>query len=213
MKPNDRAPFAALIAGIYAYHRTPISDAIIGVWWNGCQGWSLEEVTKALNILTHDAEAGKFVPKIGDITRVLQGTTTEKAALAWGKVLGAMSAVGAYSDVVFDDPAIHAAITDCGGWMKVCRGDLKELSFLQHRFSQSYKAYTERGSFEYPRMLGGDRSPDAEYIKFGRPLPKPAIVGDPARAAKVLEAGGTGGPQITFTTVAKLLAPMQREAA
>ena len=49
----------------------------------------------------------------------LDGTVTDRAALAWGKVLEAMSSVGAYSDVVFDDPAIHAAIEDCGGWVKI----------------------------------------------------------------------------------------------
>lgn len=214
MKPNDKPEFARLLTDVMAYYSKDASPFVLSLWWDACQGVELEEVKKALNSHAMDAERGVYAPKVADIVRVLQGTTTDKAALAWGKVLGAMSAVGAYQDVVFDDAAIHAAIVDCGGWQKVCRGDLAELSYLQHRFTQSYKAYTERGSFEYPRMLGGDRSPDSEYLKFGRPLPKPAIVGDPARAARVLELGGAGGPQITFTTVEKLFAlPKYVEAA
>lgn len=206
MKQTDRFQFAALISGIHAYHRQAVSDAIIGVWWNGCQRWDLEEVSKALDILTADAEAGKFLPKIGDITRVLQGTSTDRAAMAWGKVLGAMGSVGAYQDVVFDDAAIHAAIVDCGGWQKVCRGELAELSYLRHRFCQSHKAYTDRGEFDYPRQLGGDRSPDSEYLKYGRPLPRPAIVGDPAKAAQVMQSGGAGGPRISFKSFQDALA-------
>ncbi|MFM2253837.1 MAG: hypothetical protein RJB68_2174 [Pseudomonadota bacterium] len=214
MKQHDRGAFAALIAGIYAYHRQAVSDAIIGVWWNGCQRWELEEVSKALDALTQDAEAGKFLPKIGDVTRVLQGTTTDKAAMAWGKVQGAMSSVGCWQDVCFDEPAIHAAIVDIGGWQKVCRTEYKEQSYLQHRFVLAYKAYTERGTFEFPRMLNGDRGALELYQKRNLLPPPPVLVGNPEEAKKVLALGGAGGPQIAFSHITQKLAiPMYREAA
>lgn len=206
MKSTDRAAFAALIAGIYAYHRQAVSDAIIGVWWNGCQRWELDEVSKALDALTQDAEAGKFLPKIGDVTRVLQGTTTDKAAMAWGKVQGAMGSVGCYQDVCFDDPAIHAAIVDIGGWQKVCRTPYDEQSYLQHRFALAYKAYTERGTFEFPRMLNGDRGATELFQKRGLMPPAPVLVGDPERAKLVLQNGGAGGPAIAFSRVTDVLA-------
>lgn len=205
MKPSDRGAFAALIAGIYAYHRQPVSDAIIGVWWNGCQRWELEEVSKALDALTQDAEAGKFLPKIGDVTRVLQGTTTDKAAMAWGKVQAAMGSVGAWQDVCFDDPAIHAAIVDIGGWQKVCRTGYDEQSYLQHRFALAYKAYTERGEFEYPRVLNGERGSLDLFQKRGLMPPEPVLVGDPERAKLVLQNGGAGGPAIDFRRPADVL--------
>jgi len=123
----------------------------------------------------------------------VSGTVTDRAALAWGKVLEAMGSVGAYSDVVFDDPAIHAAIEDCGGWVKICRSQTEELSYLQHRFCQSHKAYTGRGNFEYQRRLIGDRSPDHEFSTRGIPLPKPAIVGDIEKARLVYRGGNAGG--------------------
>lgn len=200
MQPTDKKDFALLIAGVYAYHRQPCSDALIGMYWRGCQRWSMEQVRRAVDQLTYDAEAGKFPPKIGDLTRVLEGTHTDRAVLAWGKVLGAMSAVGAYSDVVFDDPAIHAAIEDLGGWVKICRGEMSELSYLEHRFCQAHKAYVGRGVFEYQRRLVGDRSPDSDYLKKGLPLPRPAIVGDPAAARAVFEGGSVAAKtRITFS--------------
>jgi hypothetical protein len=176
---------------------------------------SFEQVSKAINAHIRDAERGVFPPKVADIVRSLQGTSTDRAALAWSKVYGAMGSVGAYQDVVFDDPAIHAAIVDCGGWTKICRGELAELSYLQHRFCQSHKTYTERGEFEYPKQLSGDRSPDAEYLKYGRPIPRPALVGNPERAKQVMQMGGTGGPAITFRSIQDAIALPQshKEAA
>jgi hypothetical protein len=206
MQPSDKKAFALLIAGVYAYHRQPCSDALIAMYWRGCQRWDIEQITQAIDRLTHDPEAGKFPPKIGDLTRVLEGTSTDRAALAWGKVHEAMGAVGAYQDVVFDDPAIHAVIEDLGGWSKVCRTELKDLSYLQHRFTEAHRAYTGRGQFDYPRRLMGDRSPDHEYERKRLPLPQPALVGDRVRALKVYDGGQEAGKTaITFNSVEAIL--------
>lgn len=215
MQEIDRQDFGNLLTDVMAYYGKDTSDFMLSAWWDACQNVSFEQVSKAINRHVRDAERGQFPPKVSDVVRALQGTTTDRAALAWGKVHGAMGSVGAYQDVVFDDAAIHAAIVDCGGWQKMCRSDLKELSFLQHRFAASHKAYTERGTFDYPRLISGDRSPDSEYIKFNRPLPTPAIVGDRLAAARVMAGGGEGGPRISFQSLQDLpvLIADQREAA
>lgn len=212
MHESEKQEFGQLLTNVMAYYGKDASDFLLDAWWSSCQGVSFEEVRKAINTHIRNSE---YAPKVSDVVKALHGTTTDRATIAWGKVLGAMGSVGAYTDVVFDDAAIHAAIVDCGGWTKICRGDLKELSYLQHRFCQAHKTYTERGDFEYPRQLGGDRSSDSEYLKYGRPLPKPALVGDPVRAAQVMRDGGTGGPAITFRAPSDVLALVsnKREAA
>ena len=176
-----------------AYYRQDVSSFTIQLFWNACQNFEIEQVQKALNAHAMDAEKGVFAPKVADIVRVLFGTVTDRAALAWGKTLEAMSSVGAYSDVVFDDPAIHAAIEDCGGWVKICRSQTEELSYLQHRFCLSHKAYAGRGQFDYQRLLVGDRSPDHDYAARCLSLPKLAVVGDVAAASKVYRGGRAGG--------------------
>ena len=212
MHESEKQEFGQRLTNVMAYYGKDASDFLLDAWWSSCQGVSFEEVRKAINTHIRNSE---YAPKVSDVVKALHGTTTDRATIAWGKVLGAMGSVGAYTDVVFDDAAIHAAIVDCGGWTKICRGDLKELSYLQHRFCQAHKTYTERGDFEYPRQLGGDRSSDSEYLKYGRPLPKPALVGDPVRAAQVMRDGGTGGPAITFRAPSDVLALVsnKREAA
>jgi hypothetical protein len=198
MQPNDRAEFAQLVTDVHAFYRQDCSQFVLSVWWAACEPFDLEQVRKAMTIHAKDAEAGKFCPKPADIVRVLAGTATDRAMLAWGKAFDAMGRVGAYTDVVFDDAAIHAVIEDLGGWPKVCRTEQKELGYLQHRFCEGYRAYAGRGKFDYPKRLPGDRSPDAEYAKKGLPLPRPAIVGDPDVARDVYEGGGAGKARISF---------------
>lgn len=206
MQPHEKEQLISMVTDALGYYRQDVSQFTLHVWLQACQPFTIEQVSKALTAHVTDPDRGQFAPKVADIVRILAGTTTDRAALAWGKTLGAMSSVGAYSDVVFDDPAIHAAIEDCGGWVKVCRTETAELSYLQHRFCQSHKAYTGRGTFEYQRQLKGDRSPDADYLKKGLPLPKPALIGDADRAKLVYQGGNVSGKTtITFTPLDSLM--------
>lgn len=206
MSPSEIQKLTKMVTDALAYYRQDVSEFTLHVWVQACQHFTIDQVAKALTAHVTDPDRGQFAPKVADIVRILAGTTTDRAALAWGKVLAAISSVGAYSDVVFDDPAIHAAIEDMGGWVKVCRGEMSELSHLQHRFCQAHKAYTGRGTFDYPRRLGGDRSPDDEYLKKGLPAPKPAIIGDKTRALEVLSSGNVSGrTAVTFDSLAPAL--------
>jgi hypothetical protein len=206
MKITDKPALAAMVTDVLAYYGKPVSEFVLGVWWNACQPFTLEQVRKALTAHATDAERGQFAPKVADVVRILAGTHTDRAMLAWGKVMEAIGSVGGYQDVVFDDPAIHAVIEDLGGWAKVCRGDRDDLSYLQHRFCEAHKAYTGRGAFPYPRRLAGDRSPDSEYQKHGIPLPAPALVGDEQKAKSVYEGGSSvGKTAITFASAADAL--------
>lgn len=206
MQQTDRAAFAQMVTDVLAYYRQDSTKFTLDVWWAACQPFALDQVSKALTAHATDAERGQFPPKVADVVRILAGTATDRAQLAWGKVHEAMSAVGAYQDVVFDDPAIHAAVEDLGGWPKVCRTEVKELSYLQHRFTESYRAYAGRGTFDYPRRLAGDRSPDSEYEKKGIPLPRPAVVGDRDVAKAVYQGGGAGKARIAYVPFEALAA-------
>jgi hypothetical protein len=193
MDITDKPALVSLVTDALAYYRQPVSEFTLSVWWSAMQPYTMEQVRKAMTAHATNPDGGQFAPKVADVVRILDGTHTDRAMLAWGKVHEAMSAVGAYQDVVFDDPAIHAVIEDLGGWPKVCRSDLKELPFLQKRFCDSHKAYTNRGEFPYPRRLAGDRSSDDEYERFGLQLPAPALVGDREKASQVFLKGSTAG--------------------
>ena len=193
MQQSDFREFSSLLTDVLAYYRQDASKFVMGLWWNACQSFDMEQVRRAMTAHATDPEHGRFAPKVADIVRQLAGTSTDRAQVAWGKAFEAASRVGAYADVVFDDPAIHAVIEDLGGWPKFCRSETSELSYLQHRFCESYRAYAGREQYGYPRRLTGDRSPDDVYQKRGLPPPKPAIVGDIERARSVFRDGQIGG--------------------
>lgn len=192
MQANEKPEFVVRLKAAMDYYGKDTSDFAISMFWEGCRQFELEQFSKALTAHVTDPEAGKFAPKISDIVKVLAGTKTDNALLAWGKAFDAMGRVGSYTDVVFDDPAIHAVISDLGGWVKVCRSDMKDLSYLQHRFCESYKAYSKHEGLEYPRILMGDRSPDSEYEKKGLKPPKPTVIGDLKTARLVWSKGSIG---------------------
>lgn len=210
MKPSDTRQFAQLITDMLAFYRQDTSEFVLSVWRAACEPYELEQIRKALTAHATDPERGQFAPKPADLVRVLGGTKTDRAMLAWGKAHSAMSSVGAYQDVVFDDPGIHAVIEDLGGWPKVCRTEIAELGYLQHRFCESYRAYVGRGTFEYPRRLSGARDPDEVYQKFGLQPPKPALVGTVDDCRLVFQGGKDGGKTaITFASAESLRAPLQ----
>ena len=204
MQISDKAKFKELLENVMSYYRQDTSTFVLDLWWNACKGFEFEQFSKAMTRHATDPDIGQFAPKVADIVRVLSGTRTDRAALAWGKVYEAMQRVGQYQDIVFDDPAIHATIMDLGGWVKICQTKEEEISYLQHRFCESHRAYTRRGEFDFPRSLIGLRSPDHEYIQRGLPIPEPILIGDPEKAVKVFNHGKQSG-KIETTLGNKLL--------
>lgn len=182
----------ALAAEAEVRGKKPLSEAALMVWWHRMSSHTFEDFERALGAHAKDPEQGRFFPQPADLVRHLEGTTSERAALAWAKALDAASRVGAYTDVVFDDPAIHAAISDLGGWPKLCRTEDKDMSFLRHRFGEAYRAHVKAGEqLEYPARLHGDNGSHELYTRRGLPPPQPVLIGDKAKAAEVLRLGGT----------------------
>lgn len=174
MRQDQKHDFYGLVADALGYWKQDVSEFALQVWWQGCQQFEFEEVSKALSHHATDPDKGQFAPKVADIVRILGGTKSDRSLREWGRVYSAMSSVGAYQDVDFGDSATHAAINDMGGWPKLCRSNLDQLSYIQHRFCELYKIHDGR-SDSVPALMG-DRSPNEMYAKRGLPEPKPALI-------------------------------------
>lgn len=190
MQQSEYPKFVEALAGVHDFYGKELSEFAAQVWLEAVKGFELAQVTKALSAHLMDADRGQFMPKPADLVRILQGTQTDRAMIAWGMVAAAMSSVGAYTDVVFDDPIVHLCVTDIGGWVKVCRTPYDEQSYLQHRFCEAYRAYARRGApTEYPgRLIGCGGGPD-DYAKRGMSPPPPRLIGDRSKALQVLAGG------------------------
>lgn len=199
MNEQDKRAFKELVTNVMAFYRQDTSPFALQVWWTACQPFSLEQVTKAMSAHAVDADRGQFAPKPADVVKALQGTKTDRARSAWGKVMDAMQRVGAYQSVCFDDPVIHAVIEDVGGWIGLCRSEFDQLSYTEHRFCESYRAYAGRADLTYPAKLIGEF--EAVNRHEGRKVAPPILIGDPHRAAEVMRLGGSGPKtQITIAS-------------
>lgn len=200
MTAQDKPAFKDLITQALAFYRQDVSKFSLGVWWQACEPFSLEQAQRALTAHAMDAERGRFPPMPADIVKHLQGTQTDRSLMAWGKVFEAIQRVGAYQSVGFDDPAIHAAVDDLGGWTTICRGQMHDLPHLQRRFAEAHRAYCGRQSFPFPAYLLGES--EASNRTAGRPVAPPVLIGNAERAAEVLRLGRTG-PRNTITSGAE----------
>jgi uncharacterized protein DUF6475 len=187
VKPADQPAFVALLTGVCAYYRQDASDFTLGLWWEACQGFDLAEVSRALNAHAMNPDVGQFAPKVADVVKQLQGTTADQAALAWAKVMRAVSSAGCYADVAFDDPLIHVVLSELGGWPKLCHTKAEELDFTRSTFVKRYRGLTLQRPTTWPDRLMG--LANAHNASKGLPLEPVALVGDKAKALRVMERG------------------------
>lgn len=160
MIDSDFGQFSELLAHAHAFYRKDVSEFAIGVWWEACRPFDIKQVRKALTQHCMDPERGRFAPMPSDIVRELQGTHVDRSVAAWGKVLAAISSVGAYRDVDFGDMAVHAAIADIGGWVAICRCTFADLPHFERRFKEAYRVYSKRPEVaaSTPAVLLGEHS-------------------------------------------------------
>lgn len=194
---DEQRELVALITDVLGFYGQTTSPFALQVWLQACEGHEVEQVRRALGRHATDPERGQFAPKPADLVRELRGTHTDRSLLAWGKLHEAMQRVGAYTSVVFDDPAIHVAVEDLGGWPRICRSTVEELPHLQRRFCQSHRAYSTRPDTAYPPRLVGEH--EATNRLGGKRIAPPTYVGDPKRARQV-ELGGSAGSRVAITS-------------
>ena len=202
MTNDDKREFWALLKGVHEFYKTDVSNFAAQVWWNACQGFSLEQVSKAFSAHLVDPKSGQFLPKPADIVKALSGTHEDRSLLAWGKVFDAMQRVGQYTSVAFDDQIIHAVISDLGGWPKLCAVTTDELPFVQKRFCDMHAAYGRSGGqMAYQRYLPGVHEVQNNALGYGKRIAPPVLIGDAAKAQLVIENGSATG-KTQFTTLA-----------
>lgn len=189
MQPNDRQPFAQLLANVMAYYQRDASPFLLDVFWNGLSGHEFEDVQRAFELHAGNPDNGQFAPKLADIKKLIEGSTLTQGMRAWSKVETAVRSVGAYRSVAFDDPLIHVVITEMGGWVPLCRCAAEDMPFKAREFERRYASYRLRREVPAfpPRLIGEN---EAENRLNGRVYEvRPVLIGTPERAALVMERG------------------------
>ena len=190
MTSNDKQEFFTWLAGIAAMKRVDVSKSILNIWFETLVDYDLSAIKTAFQKHLRDPDGGHWMPQPSDIIRQIDGGVGDQAELAWAKAFRAVSLVGSYSDVVFDDAIIHAVIDGMGGWVKFCAGEYKDFDFKRLEFVKAYKAIKNRGVSEYVGVLQGISN--AQNRMHGFRLQAPQIVGDEDKALCVMRGGMVG---------------------
>jgi len=193
---NKLIAFTRLLVGVWQYYGKPVPD--IERYWHGLKHYPLANIAHALDVHLADPDVGQFPPRIAHLMRILEGSKATRAMTAWAKVRLAIEQVGGYDSVIFDDPGIHAVITDLGGWGTLCRQSIRELTFSQNTFQQRYQHYLDHPPAAYPSVLPGYLA--KLHCRDGDPPPAPIRIGQTPQNKQGITSNG------------KALLPMQPDA-
>ena len=181
---TDTEPFRQLMAGVFALYGRELSDTVLSIWWEALRSFDLVAVREALSRHAMNPDAGQFLPKPADVVRELHGTRGDAAALAWAKTIGAVRDHGSWRSVAFDDPIIHRVVEDLGGWTWLCAQRPDEMSFVERRFRDAYRAWRARGDVP-PHRLRLAGVIELTNAANGHPAPDLVLVGNASGTAAV----------------------------
>ena len=192
MQSTDLEKFVKIINVVGEVYGKEVSEMLLKVYWKALKRFPLADVQRAFNRHVQNPTNGQFWPKPADLIRLLDGDPESRAMIAWRKVLDAIEGVGSYQTVVFDDPVIHMALENLGGWLEVCKVTDDELPFLAKRFEVAYRGFAARPALKYPKQFIGSIEHQNRLHGFEDDIPKPRAIGDQALAQEVYRGGVTG---------------------
>jgi len=185
MNDFQKKDFFTRIAAIGEVFGKEVSPFTLGVYWEALRDIPWESFTKACGILVRSA---KFFPRPVEFIEAVTPDTKGRAVIAFDRVCEAISSHGTYRSVVFDDPAIHAAIESMGGWMKL--GEAEDTVWVRKEFERFYEVHHKRisanGPFGVSQVLVGRA--EIANIAAGKKVAEPIMIGDPETTHRWIEA-------------------------
>ncbi|MCP5006887.1 MAG: hypothetical protein GY941_23515 [Planctomycetes bacterium] len=176
-----------LLKEVSAYYEKELPEITHEFWFNSMKRFELNSVSKAFAIHMNTPDSGKFMPKIADIVKILDGTSKDAGFVAWTKVKESISQVGSYESICFDDPIIHLVIKDLGGWVHLCQSKEEQLKFIANEFRTRYDGYKAKGDIpKFPKRLAGLIESENTRNGFLDEIGEPILIGDKTKAKQVL---------------------------
>lgn len=169
---EEKRRFAALMTALADYYEKSLSKGVLALYWEGLRQYDYEAIEKAAWAHTQlPDEAGRWMPKVSDLNKMLAGRTSDQGQIAWSKVDRAVRTVGPYASVAFDDPVIHRVIQEMGGWTYINAKEEKEWPFVAKEFITRYQAYKMTGDTpEHAPYLVGIAEAQNQHSGQANPL-------------------------------------------
>lgn len=178
MERSQSEMLFSILSAIGQMMSREMTEDVFRVWLAALENYSFEEIRDAFN---QYLQTESRMPLPADILKILRGSEEDRALAALIKVEGAMKKHGGYATVVFDDPLIHAVISELGGWIRLCRMSETEFVWWKKEFRERYQHHLRMGLHQdVPLKLFGIF--DGTNLPLGSEPRKPEVVGDYEKA-------------------------------
>ena len=191
MTQADFKPFSVLIQGVAECYGQTLSAQGVALRFKLLEQFSLPEVEKAALSVMATRKYTSMPTPADFLEHISGGSAEDKAEVEAGKVLEAIGRHGAYSSVVFDDAVTQAVIVQAyGGWPKLCQdcGVEESEHWFRKNFARTWAAYSRQGVKQSGHLPGLFEITNCSN-GYHEHVDPPKLVGDPAKARAVLEAG------------------------
>ena len=202
MTQADFKSFSELVQGVAECYGQSLSAQGVALRFKLLEQFDMAEVRQAALSIMATRKYTSMPTPADFLEHISGGSAEDKAEVEAGKVLAAIGKHGAYASVLFDDAVTQAVIVQAyGGWPKLCAdcGVEESEHWFRKNFAKTWGAYSRQGVKQSGHLPGL-----FEITNHGNGyhdhIPPPKLVGDPAKARAVLEAGRsalmlTGGPE------------------
>jgi hypothetical protein len=159
MTSGDREAFMVLMLGLGETYGEPVSDVRMEIYFHALVDLALNDVRTAAN---RHVRWQKFFPRPSELREAVQGSTEDRAELAWMNVLQLVRHVGYMGQPVWSDRAQErAALELYGSWRNLCDNLPNagpELLGIAKTFKATYAAYSRRAADSHPQLPGRDET-------------------------------------------------------
>lgn len=191
MTQADFDRFDALFQGVAECYGQTLSAQGIALRFKLLERFDFAEVQNAALSVMATRKYTSMPTPADFLEHISGGSAEDKAEIEAGKVLDAIGRHGGYASVVFDDAATQAVIVQAyGGWPKLCAdcGVEESENWFRKNFTKTWAAYARQGVKQSGHLPGLFEISNCSNGHFNHVEP-PKLVGDPAKARAVLEAG------------------------
>ena len=191
MTQTDFERFNALIQGVAECYGQTLSAQGIALRFKLLEQFGFAVVQEAALSIMETRKYTSMPTPADFLEHISGGSAEDKAEVEAGKVLDATGRHGGYASVVFDDAVTQAVIVQAyGGWPKLCAdcGVEESEHWFRKNFAKTWAAYSRQG-VKQAGHLPGLFEISNHSNGFYEHIPAPKLVGDPAKARAVLEAG------------------------
>ena len=191
MTQADFKSFSELVQGVAECYGQSLSAQGVALRFKLLEQFDMAEVRQAALSIMATRKYTSMPTPADFLEHISGGSAEDKAEVEAGKVLDAIGRHGGYASVVFDDPTTQAVIVQAyGGWPKLCAecGVEESEHWFRKNFAKTWAAYSRQG-VKQTGHLPGLFEISNHSNGFYEHIPPPKLVGDPAKARAVLEAG------------------------